>query len=68
MTWLEHRLADELVRLDEIKTEAKATGLSRRTLFRAREEMDLHSYRDSNTGLWIWAICEPAEDLLLAGI
>jgi len=68
MMWLKKRLADGPVRLDEIKIEAQATGLSRRTLFRARDELDLHSYRDGNTGRWMWALCEADEDLLLADV
>jgi RecA-family ATPase len=68
VTWLENRLSQGPARVEDIETEAKAAGHAWRTVQRAREELGVRSYRNNDTGPKMWALCETAEEPLLAGV
>lgn len=62
MGWLESRLQEGSVEARTLLEEARADGLSERTLYRAKKKLHVESKRESPTGAWQWVMpdCQTA--------
>jgi putative DNA primase/helicase len=54
--FLKNLLADDPVLSDTIEEAAKADGISRRTLFRAKKELGIAAVKDPDDGKWRWEL------------
>lgn len=56
--WLSDYLANGAIEVKQVESDAKAAGISKRTLRRAKEAMGIRSRREAFGGMWSWALKE----------